>query len=108
MPAHRAAPGAWLKADTMVFGIAPDVNDLREVHVHFRVLGFELEPAVGAGIGERLAEAVVDFLLHADGQRLPALEADVDASGGICHQCPSGGSTSSVSTPPVDFGCRNA
>src|SRR5215207_6209425 len=92
----------------MIFCIEPDVDDLREVDVDVRVLGRELEPAIGAGIGERLTEGVVDLLRHTDGQRLPALEADVDASGGIRHQWPSGGSTSSVSTPPVDFGCRNA
>src|SRR5215207_6001118 len=108
MSAHRAAPGACLKADTVIFGVEPDVDDLREVDVDVRVLGRELEPAVGAGVGERLAEGVEDLLRHSDGQRLPALEADIDASGGIRHQCPSGGSTSSVSTPPVDFGCRNA
>src|SRR5215207_2652864 len=108
MSAHRAAPGAWLKADTVVFGVEPDVDDLREVDVHVGVLGLQLEPAVGPGIRKRFPESVVDRLLYAYGQRLPALKADVDASRGVLHQCPSGGSTSSVSTPPVDFGCRNA
>src|SRR5215212_5755245 len=108
MPAHRAPPGAWLKTDTVVFGVEPHVDDLREVDVDVGVLGLQLEPAVRAGIRERLAEGVVDVLAHSHGQNLSALEADVDASGGVSHQWPSGASTSSVSTPPVDFGCRKA
>src|SRR5262245_9975163 len=103
MPAHRAPPGAWLKADTVLFGVESHVDHLGQVDVHVRVLRLELEPALRGRVGERLLERVVGLLSHADGQHLPALEADVYASGGISHQWPSGGSTSSVSTPPVDF-----
>ena len=51
---------------------------------------------------------VIEGVRTATGQHLTALEADVDASGGFRHQWPSAASTSSVSTPPVDFGCKNA
>src|SRR5215208_1280609 len=92
----------------MLFGVEPHVHDLRQVDVDVGVLGLELEPTLRARVGECLLEGVMRLLGHAHGQHLAALEADVYASGRISHQWPSGASTSSVSTPPVDFGCRNA
>src|SRR3954464_790119 len=94
-----------LEADAVALGVETHVDHLREVKRDRGVLGLELVPAVRPA--QRLVQPVVLLLGHAQAQHRAGLEADVDAPEPVLgHQC--AGSTISVSTPPVDFGCRNA
>src|SRR5918998_4556055 len=101
-----AASKVGLEADPLLVGVDADVDDLRQVDRDLRVLGLQLEPALGALVRERAPYPVERALLHPGRQDLPALEPDVDAPALFCHQWAA--STSSVSTPPVDLGCKNA
>src|SRR4051812_43363938 len=101
----RSTAMSALEADAPGLGVEPHVDDLREVERHAGVLGLDLVPALGAG--ERALERLVGVLLEPQAQRRAGLEADVHAPELVVgHQC--AGSTSSVRTPPVDFGCRKA
>src|SRR5918992_3870457 len=106
LKSSAASTDGWLEADPLLVGVDADVHDLGEVDRDPRVLGLQLEPALGALVRQRAPQPVEGVLLHASGQHLTALEADVDSLALVCHQCAA--STSSVSTPPVDLGCKNA
>src|SRR3954453_1584693 len=97
----RAPSTLGLEADLVLFGLDPDVDDLRQVEGDVGVLGLQLVPAGRALVGQRVAQALQRLVLHLDGQRLPALEAEVHSVGALRHQWSSAGCTISVSTPPV-------
>src|SRR5215208_2545894 len=102
----RSTAVSKLEADAPGLGVEPHVDDLREVERDGGVLGLHLVPALRAA--ERPLERLVGLLLEPQAQRRAGLEADVHAPefGISGHQC--AGSTISVSTPPVDLGCRKA
>src|SRR3954447_5498712 len=97
-----------LEADPVLLGVPPHVDHLGEVHHDLRVLGLEPVPAPASVALERAHERVVGLPAGPQGQHLAALEAHVDPHRFLaCHQCPSTGSTSSVSAPPVNLGCTS-
>src|SRR3954447_18751267 len=91
----------------MLLGIPPHVDHLGQVDQDLGLLGLELVPAPAPVTVERFDQAVVGLLGGPQRQHLAALEAHVDPDHVVRHQS-STGSTSSVSTPPVDFGCTKA
>src|SRR3954454_7221676 len=101
----RKSQVSKLEADAPGLGVEPHVDDLREVERDGGVLGLDLVPALGAA--HRLAQRLVLVVSQPQAHAPAGVEADVDPRELLVgHQCD--GSTSSVSTPPVDWGCRNA
>src|SRR5215813_1447298 len=90
------------EADAVLARSTAEEDDLAEVERDRAVLGLNVGPAVT--LVQLLAEVHHLLVAHPDGHHLATREADLDAPGG--HQC--AGSTSSVRTPPVDFGWTKA
>ena len=106
-PEVQRREGAQLKADPVLFGVEPHVDDLREVDVDVGVLGLELNQRSDP-------ESVSAFLkaswalVTRTGSTWPPWKPMSMRRGGYQPSVALRASTSSVSTPPVDFGCRNA
>src|SRR3954447_26793243 len=97
-----------LKADAMLVGLDAQVDDLAEVDEDGAVGGLDLLPALAA-VADRLAQGGNRVVGQAQRQRLAAVEADGGATdSNRTHAGTSRGWTSSVRTPPVLLGCRNA
>src|SRR3954447_5860240 len=95
-----------LEADAVALGVEPNVDDLRQVDRDRGVLGLDLVPALGAP--EAVLGRLVLVLLNAEAQDRAALKPHIDPPVLDLGSHQWAGSTSSVSTPPVDLGCRNA
>src|SRR3954453_11230035 len=92
----------------MLVRLNAQVDDLAEVDQDGAVGGLDLLPALAA-VADRLAEGAQRVLGQAQRQHLAALEADGGTTDrGGTHAGTSTGWTSSVRTPPVLLGCRNA
>src|SRR3954468_7987587 len=103
----RSAAVSALEADAPGLGVEPHVDDLREVERDAGVLGLQLVPALLTA--HRALQRVIGLLLEPQADHAARVEADVHTPELValgCHQC--AGSTISVSTPPVDLGCRKA
>ena len=107
--ARRAALGFSGSGQVLSLRVSEDqLASLRQALQDGRGGWYEVEATDGAVLVD-LAQAAELSLLEPHGERLAPGEADVHAArldGGVGHQC--AGSTSSVRTPPVAFGRRNA